>query len=63
MKSKYRSSIERATDAIRRNRRTGKLVRPDKAALKAEPSFETLNCADAFAKNGKNLEHLFDRLF
>ena len=63
MKSKYRSSIERASEVIRRNRRAGKLVRQGNAELKVEPSFETLNCANAFAKNGKSLEHLFDRLF
>ena len=62
MRAKYRPSIERANEAIRRNRRAGKLTRHDKER-KAEPSFETLNCANAFAKNGKNLEHLFDRLF
>ncbi len=63
MRSKYRSSIERASEAIRRNRRSGKLVRQGNAELKAEPSLETLNCANAFARNGKNLEHLFDRIF
>jgi len=63
MNRKYRSAIDRANEAIRRSRREGRLVRPDKRKLKAEPTFETLNCANAFAKNGRSLEHLFDRLF
>ena len=63
MKSKFRSSIERAGEAIRRNRRAGKLVRQGKPDPRSEPSFETLNCANAFARHGKNLEHLFDRIF
>ena len=63
MRSKYRSSIERANEVIRRNRRAGKLGRQRSAELKAERAFETLNCANAFARNGKNLEHLFDRIF
>lgn len=30
---------------------------------KSNTAFETCSCAEAFAKSGGRLEHLFDRLF
>lgn len=62
MERKYRKAIERANDAIRRNRLKRGLSERD-PRLSNDTSIETLSCANAFARSGKNVEHLWDKLF
>ncbi len=59
----HKEAIARANEQIRRNRQARKHSQKPNADATQNRSFETLNCANAFAKNGKNLEHLFDKLF
>lgn len=63
MKKDQKSSIARANERIHRNRQARKQRENAAASPAPNGAFETLNCANAFAKNGKSLEHLFDKLF
>jgi len=52
--------IEIETVRVTRKRTTKKKTPTEQ---KPNDSFETCSCAEAFAKSGYRLEHLFDKLF
>ena len=63
MKKNHQASIQEANEVIRRNMQARRIARSEKQGAKVGTTLETLNCANAFARNGKNIEHLFDKLF